>query len=36
VFETNATLINFTVENGVAAHQTNMALLKEDLESGAL
>jgi hypothetical protein len=36
VFETNAALIDFTVQNGVAAHQTNMQILKADLESGAL
>lgn len=36
VFETNAALIDFTVQNGVAAHEENMAILKADIESGAL
>ncbi len=36
VFETNALLIDFTVTNGVEAHEATMAGLKEAIESGEL
>lgn len=36
VFETNAALIDFTVSNGVSAHEVNMQRLKADLEAGVL
>jgi hypothetical protein len=36
VFETNVLLINFTVTNGVDAHEATMQGLKEAIESGEL
>lgn len=35
-FEANFTLINYTVDNGVAAHQATLAAMKRDLEAGTI